>query len=98
MRSHSRNGRALRLAIHFAVICAFLAAEALAFGHPLDVDAHSSDEPCKICLSLAGLGGAAVAKLERYIPVGTAASAARRDRVFFDFFTPEGPPARGPPR
>jgi hypothetical protein len=38
-----------------------LVAEAFTVVHPLDVDAHATDEPCKICISVASFGAADVA-------------------------------------
>ncbi|HEX6997866.1 MAG TPA: hypothetical protein VF322_06955 [Gammaproteobacteria bacterium] len=48
-----------------------LAAEALVLTHRLDVDAHASDGPCKICLTLGAFGGAA-APSEPLLPMAAA--------------------------
>jgi hypothetical protein len=42
------------------VLC-LLGAETFAVTHPLDLAAHGTGEPCKICLSVASLGSGAVA-------------------------------------
>ncbi len=44
------------------LVLALLVAETFATVHPLDLDAHSSGEPCKICVSVASFGAATVAK------------------------------------
>lgn len=93
-----RSSRLVKLAIHAAVICAFLAAEALAFAHSLDADAHSNDEPCKICVSIGGLGGATVAKAELHPPADGAPILPPAGRIAVESRAGEAPPARGPPR
>jgi hypothetical protein len=45
------------------LVCLLLAAEAFAVVHPLDFDAHLTDEPCKICISVASFGTATVAAI-----------------------------------
>ena len=61
------NGIGSRLGLGLALKSAMLAlvllaAEAFAAVHPLELDAHANDEPCKICISIAAIGAAAVAK------------------------------------
>ena len=80
-----------------ALVCLLLAAEAFAVVHPLNLDAHSTDEPCKICLSVASFGNATVAPLP-YLVIDT--SAAPLIVLPFLVTSRSGPTnhfARGPP-
>jgi hypothetical protein len=45
-----------------ALALVLIAAEAFAFGHAFDLDAHATDEPCKICIKVAGLAAGAAGK------------------------------------
>jgi hypothetical protein len=54
--------RFVKSAVSATVVALLLVAEAVALTHPLDFDAHAAGEPCKICISVAGLGSAAVAQ------------------------------------
>jgi hypothetical protein len=45
-----------------ALALVLLVAETFAVVHPLDLAAHSNGEPCKICVSVASVGAAAVAQ------------------------------------
>lgn len=44
------------------LLVVLFAAEALTVAHSLDFDAHTGGEPCKICISVAALGGGAPAR------------------------------------
>jgi hypothetical protein len=57
--SRIRPVRALR---GFALALVLLAAETFAVVHPVDLAAHSNGEPCKICVSVAGVGTGTVAQ------------------------------------
>jgi hypothetical protein len=81
-----------------ALVCVLLAAEAFAVVHPLDLDAHSTGEPCKICISVASFGSATVAALAGFV---IDASSPQLDSVPFIVTTRSRPTshfARGPPR
>lgn len=45
-----------------ALALVLIAAEAFAFGHAFDLDAHAADEPCMICIKVAGFAAGAVGK------------------------------------
>jgi hypothetical protein len=45
-----------------ALALVLIAAEAFTFGHAFDVDAHATDEPCTICIKVAGLAVGAAGK------------------------------------
>jgi len=82
-----------------AVVLLFVlvSAEAMAVAHALDLDAHASGDPCKICVSAAGLASAAPAsaapaQLPRAdVPVATA------QNPLVPAQRPERASARGPP-
>lgn len=89
--------RPFKLLVSALVLSVLIAAEAMAVRHSLDFDSHANDEPCKICVTVAGLG--AVAPAKAVAAVSTSAvepEAARRDVVrAFDRF--DRPSARAPP-
>jgi hypothetical protein len=85
---------ALRGALLIGVL---LAAETLAVAHSSDLDAHATDDVCKICLSLATFGGANVSP-----PAGAALDVAEPPVVAGDEVAAAVAPirhafARGPP-
>jgi len=51
-RYERKEVRKLRIAA--LAVCFLLAAEVFAVCHALDFKAHANNEPCKICLSMAG--------------------------------------------
>lgn len=60
----TRRLRKMRSTRILVVSFAFLAAQGLALEHRLDADSHPLDEVCAVCLTVSGLGGAAVGKAE----------------------------------
>jgi len=52
MHRHSPVKRIAAVVLLFVLV----AAEAVAVAHSLDFDAHAAGDPCKICVSAAGLG------------------------------------------
>jgi hypothetical protein len=89
-----RFGTAVQTA---ALALVLLVAEAFALTHPFDQDAHQTDEPCKICISVAAVDSAAVAKAAAFSVDNpspslavTAAGRSARTRLVTQF-------ARGPP-
>ncbi|HEY8519490.1 MAG TPA: hypothetical protein VIN61_05380 [Gammaproteobacteria bacterium] len=73
-----------------------LAAEALVLVHRLDVDAHASDAPCKICLTVGAFDGAVTPSM----PLLTTAVVPQRPaqpRAPRAGIPPRAPLARGPP-
>jgi hypothetical protein len=80
-----------------ALLCALVCAEALSVVHSLDFDAHANGEPCKICISVAGVGAGAphravLPEAPRAGEPGSWAPAA-----FVDSRRAERRSARGPP-
>jgi len=74
-----------------------VAAEAMTIAHALDFDAHAGGEPCKICVSAAGLGSAAPARvLAADVPHTDPPVAVALDRSV-PAPRPERASARGPP-
>lgn len=98
VRRHVASRMSLASVLRAAALAAvLLVAETFAVVHPLDLAAHSNGEPCKICVSVASVGTAAVAQPIVFavdaaspaliVPPVSVPAAARRFR----------PTARGPP-
>lgn len=80
------------------LLCLLVAAEAMAVVHSLDFDAHTVEEPCKICISIAGFGGAPPARAVTLLPPAAAASDRVEEIRIVELDPVEQPVARGPPR
>ena len=57
-RRRTRRPESRSTLLGAALVFVLLAVEAFAVVHPLDFAAHATDEPCKICISVASLGSA----------------------------------------
>jgi hypothetical protein len=63
----------------------------------LDLDEHSQDSPCEICLVAATIGSANVANANVTIPLRNTPQPIQFDRVFFTAQRVKATLARGPP-
>ena len=80
------------------LVCLLIVAEALTVVHALDFDAHRLDEPCKICISLAGAGSAPPANPPTLLQPPAAGEGLDLDRsVLLGLRRLERPAVRGPP-
>jgi len=80
-----------------ALVCLLLVAEAFAVVHPLDFDAHSTDEPCKICISVASFGAATVANIAVLVIDSASPALVVDPLVLSSHSRPTSYFARGPP-
>lgn len=90
--------RHVKLALGALLLCALAAAEALAVAHWLDLESHAGAEPCKICISVAGLGTAAPAKAPPPAQPVAAVPAAAVTRATAGGAAVHRPSARAPPK
>jgi hypothetical protein len=77
--------------------CLLVAAEAFAIVHPLELDAHSTDTQCKICVSVAAFGSAAVASPLAFVVVRATPELPVDEIVVSAHSRPTRQFARGPP-
>jgi hypothetical protein len=97
-RRHTTSRIRLAMVLRgFALALVLLAAETFAVVHPLDLAAHGNGEPCKICVSVAGIGTGAVAQPLVFVVDAAPPALSAESALVFVAAQPVRPTARGPP-
>lgn len=84
--------------VSIALLCLFIAAEAVAVVHSLDYEAHAGGDPCKICISISGLDDAVAASAPLLIPPAGAVRDAFPEGEVIIVARIDRPNARAPPQ
>lgn len=84
--------------VSIALLCLFIAAEAVAVVHSLDYEAHAGGDPCKICISISGLDDAVAASAPVFVPPAAAAHDAFPEGDAIIVARIDRPNARAPPQ
>jgi hypothetical protein len=96
-RTSVKRLKPFKLFASATLLCLLVAAEAMAVVHSLDFEAHAAGESCKICISVAGFGSAAPARVPTLLPPPAAAQEAFPEVRAVVPARIERPAARGPP-
>jgi hypothetical protein len=97
-RNAAKRRTPLSRVVSIALLCLFIAAEAVAVVHSLDYEAHAGADPCKICISISGLDDVVSASAPVLVPPAAAARDAFPAGESVVFERIQRPNARAPPQ